>query len=603
MNAAQHYWRPTGRALKPSASNACPAKARRKPALARLPAFALFACLLILGPGLAKAHIYLETKLVVNMLPGTTMTEDEINDIVDGVNEIFSQCGNVGFIVTKINQLEGWPGGFRHDANNNLKVSTPYPDLVREANGEIKHCGYKIYIAKGVRNGESAVNGFSYFNESFSVVRERDGIDADARTWAHEILHGFGGKHEDAEGSDPNNLIYPFRRRPGGGAAGSELTPDQCKRVLRGISRTNPMIEVTHDQERVPKDQLFRTSTMTASVVLDGEGQPVTNAGHMDAFNVTFDFDYGPNNLPVALAKVSFDGLFPRDQFYFGEVTLYLDSDGNPQTGMSTDTLQGADYAIEFTVDGEFPFPDKGSQALLFDLRGFDFALLEDVVIDSHVRGREVGEGDPQSDFFEVAIPLELLGELAPIMNASYEGQSDFHRALSEPFQIETMLPAPQFHASQLLVQPAEEVQLNGSQFTPNSQVRVIWQTDITHVLAEASASANGTFDTSITIPNAPAGDYYLNVIDDEGHADIVILTVPPPASLLQISANGRDLRLLWESLPGRSYQIETSRDLLRWTPAGPLVPADPVGSMTNGRVPDFVNKSHHGFVRVQRRD
>ena len=109
-------------------------------------------------PKTSQAHVYLELRVVVNVLPGASITDSVINARMNSVNTIYSQCGNIAFTVTKINRLAAWPANFGN-RNDSLDPNVTNAALRAASNAEIQHGGYKIWVAKGFY-GATGTRGF-----------------------------------------------------------------------------------------------------------------------------------------------------------------------------------------------------------------------------------------------------------------------------------------------------------------------------------------------------------------------------------------------------------------------------------------------------------
>ena len=140
--------------------------------------------------------------------------------------------------------------------------------------------------------------------------------------------------------------------------------------------------------------------------------------------------------------------------------------------------------------------------------------------------GNSVEKAIPQDDMIDMNIPMELLGNLGKVMTVSYNAQTRGAKAGAEPFKVETVVPRPELSASKLTIPGGSKIKLDGKGYKGKSGIRIIWNNDYEPAIANARTNAEGAFSAEISVPNVAPGDYYLDAIDDNGEAYIIILTV-----------------------------------------------------------------------------
>ncbi len=484
----------------------------------------------------------MEAKLVVNLLPGNNQTDEELQDLVDDVNDIFSQCGHISFTLdsSDINRLTNYPEGFNHDENDEIIACGATDENYRNAaNPEIENGGYKIFSAHSILDsGGDGVNGETYMEKPISIVTRNRSIDGDGHTWAHEIGHGLGLDHSD----DPNNLMHPFRRKSDGSPSGISLTEDQCKKVIENFLKLNPVVERTNAQLAFIPGERTATTVLVSTSPVDFNGNVVKGFEHLDIHAARLIFYRSPTLKELEL-EIFLSGLFPRDIPVEASYFIPLDTDNNKNTGKSFNGFKGIDKIISLEFKGKFPFraPHGTSVARVVDndngihpepgveelrppeiIEHFKFIDYPNPIDLTKVAPK----GKPDESIV-VKIPLALLGEIADKVDIGFEASSGNIAATSqEQFFIPTNIIKPNVKANVLVINGGENVFLSGSNFAPNSEVKFFWNNKLKKPIAFTTTNEIGIFSTSIKIPKAVAGDYVLDIIDSKGNVDIAVFTV-----------------------------------------------------------------------------
>jgi hypothetical protein len=76
----------------------------------------------------------------------------------------------------------------------------------------------------------------------------------------------------------------------------------------------------------------------------------------------------------------------------------------------------------------------------------------------------------------------------------------------------------------------------------------------------------------TVKIPLTPGGNWFFRLVNESGQTVSYTLAVeakaPPGSSGIRtVAIVDNHLTVTWESLPGASYEIATSTDLITWTP------------------------------------
>lgn len=474
---------------------------------------------LILPSFSAQADVFLEAKLVVNILPGNTQTNEQIYDILEEANRILGQCGHISFTLAEsdIKRPGAFPGGFDHDEENEILTDRiTDAEHLTGAHGEIEHGGYKIFLAHSVKHDDGRnTNGSTFTGKHVSELRERDGINGDGRTWAHELAHGLGLGHN----GNPDNLMSP-RRRADGTPGGTSLTEDQCETIRRNFFSLSPLVEVTVDQQGVvPGDR-------TATTVLVGSNTIVGDFHFIDAARFIF---YRSSSLNTLDTKLFLGGLLPRNRKITARYSIFLNTDNNPTTGISLGAQRGIDKTITIDVGGLFPFAAPGDvfSATLTDTVSNASSILERPSLFTHEKLTDTGSISALSDdAILLTIPLAGLGMIGDNVGVSFETLVAGVISASKEFFVPTNIAKPSVHADVLRVRAGKRVNLSGSGFASNSDIKFFWDNNFKNTVEMAQTDANGSFAAILVIPAHKAGNHILDAIDANGTADIVVFTV-----------------------------------------------------------------------------
>jgi outer membrane protein assembly factor BamB len=333
------------------------------------------------------------------------------------------------------------------------------------------------------------------------------------RVLAHEFGHAVGELDENEE--DKDDLMYPHLG--GGTNLSNEPSRNEAESIRAGaISRGGEPIRV---------GSLIHLDTKFTSW-----GDPLfeVSQNYIDLFIGSL-FAEGPTaDLEV---KVGIRGLHPNGIDVDSLFQMGFDIDNNNSTGYN-----GVDKILEITLQGKYPFttPEGSISVDLYDVNSeTSIPLAPGAVkripefLDSFL------ETDPEKiDYFDSiqqSLPLPVLGPLAddvPIKLWAINldtNEYDFVR-----FQFEfNPPPSATIEMEPLEARAGQRVNVQGTRFPPLSTVTL---TIIDTEILQTPVLSDGTFSTSLTVPNLAPGRYFVTAMSDQANSfyfDFSILTVP----------------------------------------------------------------------------
>lgn len=278
--------------------------------------------------------------LLVNVLPGVGITNDQIEEAVSEANDILNQAGTCGdFSSDNIRR------DVNDQGNNNADIEEG-EDLaldaacVGELNDAFDGRGAKVVFTDEIHGDPDTLGLASHDATSpcIYVVPSRDGEGAvdlvdTGNTIAHEFSHVFTVPHVD----DPDNLMSES-------GSGTELTDEQIEDIRDDAKR-----RARNTEHSGWTDAIGDVSDVFIDVYI----------GSLFADDLTSDLEIAIN---VA-------GLFP-----FSNVNttfdMFFDTDNSLATGGTFGSFTGIDKVLEISLTGKFPFtaPDGTLTAELMDV-------------------------------------------------------------------------------------------------------------------------------------------------------------------------------------------------------------------------------------------
>lgn len=503
----------------------------------------------------AVAHTYWQLPVVVNVLKGDNTTDAAIRQRIQGVNDILAQCGNLSVTLVKINRDVADPqhprggdaeGEVRPDERGTLRTDGQKECADHGAGG-------KFTIAKGLRdaagNAMNTVNGVAVIGHPVCILNDGQ---ADNRTWAHEFMHTLGLGHNAIAG----NLMED----PRPANAGTALTAAQCQDILAGMIKKGVIVETTIDQEREPR------LTATVAYVFDEDAGPVSSP-HQDIQVVTHAFQ-GYEGFSQVTVGVELGGLFPPFQTTPPYLVAY-DTDGNPLTGGNIGPFFGVEKALTIQVLPGPPSLPPPAQAQLMDLvDGTTFPVQARVVRrNTTYEATEALPDEPLQDVIEVELPLPMLGPVGPLMLVGASSGATPPVDFVSPQPVSTLPPQrPGLLLSNRAATPGQTVTLAGVGWSPGSVAGL----SLNHQpLASFPVDPAGQFLGAFTAPTLPAGDYFLDVVDEEGRMNMKVFRIAYFA-LRILRANPGEVEIRWsKEAVGMVLHAAGSLTDPAWLPVG----------------------------------
>ncbi len=494
------------------------------------------------------ADEFTKVPVLVNVLKGVTMTDEEIEDMIKEANKILKQA--------KI-QLE-------FDKNKNINTdandtgnqdgdiqSGEEAELDEDGRKELdkkfgKGKGIKIYITNKIRDSNSTRGLAPHVKEKdgkltakpviylkkTSATKESKGNDL-----AHESGHVFtlgknhvidkaSGKNADStwhDPNDPNNLMYPYNPYTKDGNSvdrGGDLTDDQIDEIKKGA-------------KRLGKTKVAKKPKKGKSRAYSISDLPTIHGGFVDEMYDTIPpipyADLGAGFLfaetPTSLLEISIltEGQFPPFLEYM-QFSIYIDSDNDIATGGFFPPFNGIDKVIDIQLFGQHP--GDQAQAFLTDVSSGDSSFLPGArteriakVLDSSDPCQPPDVTD-YVDGIYISLPIESL-ELQGVAIPIYVTSDDFSTGAHDEaaFVLELADTGPQFQLENTLLPYGEPLIYSGSNFTPLSDVHILLDdTPLCTIQSDPFGNINGSFDLDweLTTEDMQSDDYFFVTARDD---------------------------------------------------------------------------------------
>lgn len=489
-----------------------------------------------------KAVSKIEVPLVVNVCKNTTITDNKIKSNVKKVNEIWKQA-NIRFVLKKINR--------DFNCETEQHGDEAVDELQKRGKNEIAK---KPYSGKGVKitiisqiPGNPGANGITKLGDPTSII-VKQGAAGDS--WAHEIGHGLGLDHGmksnvdkdgdkmvpdfdvDGDGQwetakDRGNLMYGVCSL----RTGTKLVDKQietarknAKNIGTEFKKKNPYLRVS-SSSRIYVDGLY-----DIYFVSNGSytwGYPQADLSYLRI--------YSPAPYLGSEWVVGFNGLYPSGPVNL-TISIYLDTDGNPYTG-----LNGYDRVLTVYIVDAYPFSGNYT-AVVRDLTT-QAQVMRGTVAVSSIRGTLMSELEAKnatgvtyhsiSDSVILNVTDALAGAWGlgcpTCISPSARVEITYNGTVGDSLNFTLVLPedvGPSIAVSSVVLPQNGSFDVFGAGFTPNSNVIVMFEDLVNTTVVSGE---KGEFTATLTLANVGEGDYLLTAVDEDGwHASIIVTVAQP---------------------------------------------------------------------------
>lgn len=492
--------------------------------------FLLWSCC-VLGAGMAHAadaeakdNEVISVPVVVNVLDKAgTVTQARIDGLIAEANKILKKA-KVQLVKKHVNPK------FTDGGNDDGRIAESEESNLDKKGAEEckKHCGsgkgYKICFAKQIRGKDGTYGLAPMCNPNLPVIYLKvttESVVSQGNDLAHEACHVASlGKHHlvsttptvraDAKGhtTDTNNLLYP--RNGGGFVRGSGLTPEQIKEIRKGFRKRGKVKATLTTPTRavVPQTAKRGSSVDALSEPPSGLMLDINSAmGFHNIADTDVEFRLGIGELFTTT---------PIQVVY----TLYLDIDDDTVTGQAFPPFEGIDRLVEIVLDGEYPFEGSGfREAMLIDTAGGGPMPLDPPGLIRQLKVDDVFPPDEPSaeafmDTIMVTVPAPLIDQPSPFemfVGVRAFSPITFDEDITSFTMTELTDLDPILDVQPLDARPGDEIRLLGGGFPPLTPIDVFIDGE---GVGAFQTQPDGTWDTGLTVPELPAGDYFLTVQD-----------------------------------------------------------------------------------------
>lgn len=327
---------------------------------------------------------FINMPVVVNIMTGATITEDEVKEAIKKANEIYKQAG-IKLTLHKINSNVANPSG----AAGSTLTRADRDKLREQGLAELPDGkGVKITIAAQPSATDDNVNGLTVHKTACSICRK---TARTGETIAHEIGHIL--TLDDVTGEDTQGRLM---HGTFGTRTGTTLTPDEIAEIKKEAEKRATKTEKKAAPE-VPaesKENCVGTASNENSVV---PGIPQWQDLLMVQFSRIL-----PD--PFYELRINSRGILPPENTWSYDVLF--NTDANPETGEMIRGIPGIDARLTIQVVGMF----GNGQFLSFN-PPIAAPIPVNRIIEPEYVTVDTGQADetPGSDVFECMIPLEFL--------------------------------------------------------------------------------------------------------------------------------------------------------------------------------------------------
>jgi hypothetical protein len=493
------------------------------------------------------ADEFTKVPVLVNVLKGVVMSDDDIDDMIKEANKILKQAKiQLEFdkdknVKNDVNDTGNDDGNIQSGEEAKLDEDGRKELDNKFGNGK----GVKIYITNEIRddpdrrglaphvkekNGKLMANPAIYLKKT-TATKKSKGNDL-----AHECGHVFtlGKCHvidkaavrnaDDTahDPSDPNNLMYPYNPYDKDGNSidrGGELTDDQIEEIKKGAKRLGKTKVAKKPKKGGSSAYVIATMQTIHGGFVDGLYDAIPQIAYAD-LGAGFLFA----ETPTSLLEISIltGGLMPVDAS--PTVTLYVDSDGNTATGeqftvnAGGSVFNGIDSRIDAQIWGDSVF----ATISLVGGSGSKFlpgARLDRIakILDSNDPCQPTVVTD-YVDGIYIPVPIESLGFMGDFVPI-YVTSDDFETSAYDEafFVLELDKSSPKFQLENTLLAYGEPMDYSGSGFTPLSDVHILLDdTQLCTVQSDASGNINGSYWATFAEDMATYNDFFFITARDD---------------------------------------------------------------------------------------
>jgi hypothetical protein len=496
----------------------------------------------------AKAKDVASPPVKVNVLPGVDANDAKIKDIFKKANKILDQADvsldNDPNVSRDVNDQGNGDGNIQE--NEEPALDEAGQDEINKGFGE--GVGLKVYFTNQIRddnnilglaphveedaNGNLDAKPIIYIKNDPALTNEQLG-----HVLAHEACHVFtlGDKDivdigffklrfSDANGHimDPNNLMNPVI------TDGNELGNGQRYEVLEGAKRHCKKIKKVERLNNMEAPKIKDVYQIRGGWVDERYEVP------LEYVDLGAGFFYAQNPLANLEFSILTEGLFPLTPVDM-LVAIYINSDGDPATGIPIGPVLGIDRIIEINVSGQHPGGEvmahlqntvAGTTAFL------PFASTQRIkkIIDHN----SAPYSEPYVDGLYLQVPMQLLGDVNGVMNGmvtSLDTNSGFSDEVMFAWE-DTSATDPLLTLVTTQINPGDAIELIGQNYAPYSEISIYVDDELIHT---TFADANGGFidgphfdPGSDPFDGGVPADAVVRARDSEGGSDYSILEIVP---------------------------------------------------------------------------
>lgn len=511
--------------------------------------FFIICTLILLGPiSTTQAKVVASPPVKVNVVGGTTISDEKINDMFKDANKILDQA-NVSLDAdpnVSRNVSDEGNGDDNIDVGEDANLDEKGQEEINKKFG--KGIGLKVYITDQIHGDDDILGCAPHVTEDANgnlegkpiIYIKNDPCSPLGTILAHEACHVFtlGDKDiidindslkfeycdDDGHVNDNNNLMDPTPTEDS-----NKLTTFQRTEVFVGAARHCKKVKVVKVENNVaPK--IVTMPSMRGGWVDDMGEVP------QEYIDLGAGFFYAEHPLSNMEISILTEGLYPPvivDIMY----SMYLNTDGNPLTGTDYPAfgLLGIDRMISIHIGGEHPGGDVTAY-IQNNISGITtFLPIASTQRIKKIFDSEAGPySEPYVDGIYLEVPMELLGEIGSVMDGLVTAEDMMSPSVDTvPILWEdTTATDPALELVTTQIEPGEPIQLSGQNYTPTTEVTIYVDDEpIGTTMTDPSGNFYGTFffdPGSDPFDGGVPADAVVRGKDSEGKSDFSILEIQP---------------------------------------------------------------------------